>query len=442
MSKVRTRFAPSPTGFLHIGGARTAFFSFLYAKKLGGEMILRIEDTDKERSEKKYEEDILSGLDWLQIGYSEIFRQSERADRHSSLLKKLIDENKAYLSKGERGERKEVIRLRNNGGEVVFNDLIRGEIKTDVRDLGDFVVAKSLEEPVFHFANVADDGDMKISHIIRGEDHISNTPRQILISEALGFARPQYAHIPLILAPDKSKLSKRHGAVSVIQYKKMGYLPEAMINYLAFLGWNPGDDREILSLKELIEEFSLEKIHKGGAVFNVEKLNWVNKQYINRLSENEYLKIAEDYVPEKYKNNAPDYSPSLKKLLLFYKTSIVKFEGLKELFDSGELRWFFGLNEKDITSEKIVWKNDENKATKRHLKEIVFRLKNLEDFSSENVKAEIQPLADERGRASVLHPMRFSLSGRDRSPDPFSMAGLLGKEETIKRLNRAIKLLS
>ena len=203
MSKVRTRFAPSPTGFLHIGGARTAFFSFLYAKKLGGEMILRIEDTDKERSEKKYEEDILSGLDWLQIGYSEIFRQSERADRHSSLLKKLIDENKAYLSKGERGERKEVIRLRNNGGEVVFNDLIRGEIKTDVRDLGDFVVAKSLEEPVFHFANVADDGDMKISHIIRGEDHISNTPRQILISEALGLARPQYAHIPLILAPDR-----------------------------------------------------------------------------------------------------------------------------------------------------------------------------------------------------------------------------------------------
>ena len=227
----RVRIAPSPTGNLHIGTARTALFNFLFARKEGGVFIVRIEDTDKERNKPEYEKNIIDGFNWLGIKYDEFYRQSERADSHKKWLKKLIDENKAYLSKEEEGgNRDEVIRFRNPNRDISFEDTVRGQVSFNTEELGDFVIARSMDEPLYHFAVVVDDFEMNINHVIRGEDHISNTPRQILIQEAIGAPRPKYSHIPLILAKDRSKMSKRHGAVSINEFKDRGFLPEAMVN--------------------------------------------------------------------------------------------------------------------------------------------------------------------------------------------------------------------
>ena len=240
--EIRTRLAPSPTGFLHIGTARTALFNWLFTRKNNGKLFLRIEDTDKERSKIEFEEDIKESLSWLGINWDEFLRQSDRKEIHAKYITKLLETGAAYVSKDEpayrtgRGEGKgEVIRFKNPGKKVKFNDVIRGDIEFETKDLGDFVIAKDIQTPLYHLAVVVDDADMKISHVIRGDDHISNTPRQILIQEALGFLRPQYAHIPLILGKDRSKLSKRDGAEAVADYRKMGYPPEAMFNFLGLL---------------------------------------------------------------------------------------------------------------------------------------------------------------------------------------------------------------
>ncbi len=267
--------APSPTGPFHIGGVRTALYNFLYAKQHGGKFILRIEDTDKERSKPEYETDIIESLKWLGLNYDELYKQSDRGEVYKKYLKKLISDDLAYEAEDK------VIRFRNPGKDVIFNDVIRGEIKFNTEELGNFVIAKSLDEPLYHLAVVVDDHESGITHVIRGEDHISNTPRQILLQEALGAPRPIYAHLPLILAPDRSKLSKRkHGeSVSLDYYKNKGYLPEAILNYLALLGWNPGTEQEIFTLKELIQVFNLSKVHKGGAMFDEKKLAWVNRKH-------------------------------------------------------------------------------------------------------------------------------------------------------------------
>ncbi len=278
--------APSPTGKLHIGTARTALFNYLFTRQNGGKFILRIDDTDLERSTSEFEKNILDGLSWLGLEYDELFRQSERTDIYVSYLKKMVENGGAYISKEEvkeEGQRSEVIRLKNPNKKVVFEDLIRGTVEFDTTELGDFVVAKSLEEPLYHLASVVDDIEMNITHVIRGEDGISNTPRQILIQEAIGAPRPIYAHLPLILASDRSKLSKRkHGEMVWIDtYRDKGYSAEALINYLALLGWNPGTDQEIFTLEELIKIFSLSRVHKGGAMFDEKKLAWVNRKHFN-----------------------------------------------------------------------------------------------------------------------------------------------------------------
>jgi glutamyl/glutaminyl-tRNA synthetase len=292
--KVIVRFPPSPTGNLHIGTARTLLFNYLFARKQGGKIVMRFEDTDKERSRKEFEENILDGLKWLGIGFDEgPLRQTERGEVYKKYLQKMLDEGSAYVSQEmegdptsprlQRARSKEVIRYKNHNKVIKFEDAVRGEIEFDTTELKDFVIAKSLEEPLYHFAVVVDDHEMGVTHVIRGEDHISNTPRQILIQEAIGATRPVYAHIPLILAPDRSKLSKRHGATAVSEYREKGYLPEAMVNYLALLGWNPGTEQEIFTMEELIKEFDLKKIQKGGAIFDEKKLQWVNKEHIKRL---------------------------------------------------------------------------------------------------------------------------------------------------------------
>ena len=333
---VRTRFAPSPSGFFHVGSARTALFNYLFAKKNGGKFILRIEDTNPETSKKEYEQDIINSLEWLGFEWDEFHRQSERKDVYKKYLEKLLSKEKAYYcfcseeeleaqsqyqtSIGEsprysgkcgklehkeiqeclsRGK-KSIIRFRTTDKIIKVKDLIRGELELDTNIIGDFSIARDLESPLYNFSVTVDDAEMKISHVIRGEDLLSNLPRQILIQEALGFPQVQYAHLPLLLGPDRSKLSKRHNAPSVTTFREDGYLPEAIINFLAFLGWNPGDEREIYSLPSLIKEFSLERVQKGGAIFNIQRLDFMNGFYIRQRS---IEKLTELCVPYLIKSN-------------------------------------------------------------------------------------------------------------------------------------------
>jgi len=280
--KVIVRIAPSPTGPIHIGNIRTALFNYIFAKQNRGKCLLRIEDTDKERSKKEYEDNIIENLKWLGLETdSKIWHQSERLDVYKKYLNKLINEDKAYISQETEGENREVVRFRNPNKKVTFDDLVRGEISFDTTELGDFIVAKNIDEPIYHLAVAVDDFESGVTHIIRGEDHISNTPRQILVQEAIGAPRPLYAHLPLILAKDRSKLSKRkHGeSVSLDYYREKGYLPEAILNYLALLGWNPGTEKEIFTLEELIKEFNIKKVNKAGARLDEKKLAWVNRKH-------------------------------------------------------------------------------------------------------------------------------------------------------------------
>ena len=323
MTQIVTRFAPSPTGLLHAGNYRTAVFSYLFARQRGGKFILRIEDTDKERSKKEYEDNILESLKWLGLDYDEFHRQSERAPAHKKYLKQLIDGGFAYVSKEEaagegddKARRKEVIRFKNPNIKVKFHDLIRGEIEVDTTDLKDFVIAKDLDTPLFHLAVVADDFDMGVTHVVRGEDHISNTPRQILIQRAIGAPEPVYAHIPLILAPDRTKLSKRKGALALTEYRDRGYLPQAVLNYLALLGWNPGTEQEILSLDDLLKQFDISKVQKGGAIFNEEKLRWINKEYLKLLSAERAGEEVLARLPENLREEAKK-NPASKSLPVF-----------------------------------------------------------------------------------------------------------------------------
>lgn len=437
--KIITRFPPSPTGFLHVGSARTALYNYLFAKQNGGEMLFRLEDTDKERSKKEFEEEIIESLGWLGIEFdqSKMFRQSERSDVYKKYLEKMIADGTAYISKEadvKEGGREEVIRFKNPNKEVVFEDTVRGEIKFDTTELGDFVIAKSLDEPLYHLTVIVDDFDIGVTHVIRGDDHISNTPRQILIQEAIGAPRPIYTHLPLILASDRSKLSKRHGAVSIQEYKKNGYLPEALINYLALLGWNPGTDQEIFSLKELTEQFNLNKIQKGGAIFDMVKLGWINSQHIKKMSDEDLKENISGFLTEDYKKR------DLDKVLPIIKERIEKFEDVKEMIEVGELDYFFEAPQYEV--ESLLWKEDTKDIAKSHLEEVVKKLGDVSDFTAEKIKEELWDFATEQGRGSVLWPMRFALSGRDKSPDPFTLAQILGKEETIKRLKTAAEKLS
>ena len=437
--QVVTRFAPSPTGLFHIGSARTALFNYLYAKKHNGKFILRVEDTDKTRSEKQYEDDITSGLKWLGLDWDEFHRQSERTEVYKKYLQKLLDEDKAYLDG-------KAIRFKNPNKKVVFNDLIRGEISTQTDDVGDFVIAKDLDAPLFHFTVVVDDYEMGVTDVIRGEDHIPNTPRHILLQEALGFDIPNYAHLPLILGADRSKLSKRHGAASLNEYKNMGYLPEAIINFIAFIGWNPGDEREIFSKDELVKEFSLERIQKSAGIFNLERLDWYNREYLKKLP----MKDLEIYVAEELKTEDKIF---VKKIAPIIVDRINKISDIGEL-KKGELSFFF--NEPEYSKEMLLWKParppageagpsggkepDFNK-TKKHLEEVVKFLNGLNEneFVSDKIKEVIWNYAEKEGKGNVLWPMRAALTGLDKSPDPFAVAEVLGKDKTIKRLKYAIE---
>ncbi|MFZ2886510.1 MAG: glutamate--tRNA ligase family protein, partial [Minisyncoccia bacterium] len=343
---MRVRIAPSPTGFFHIGTARTALYNYLFAKKVGGTFVIRIEDTDRARSTKEFQEDIFNSFEWLGLTFDETYIQSEHLDRHRELLKKLVDEDKAYISKepakDDESRVVEVVRLRNPGKIITFTDVIRGDITFDTTELKDFVLARAIDDPLYHFAVVVDDGDAKITHIIRGEDHISNTPRQILIQEALGLPRPVYAHLPLILAPDRTKMSKRKHQTALKDFRARGYLPEAMINFIALLGWSEGEgDKEIFSREELIQAFSLERIHKGGAVFNEEKLRWFNKEYLHKLPEKEFAETVFMKLKESLSSRVSWNDEMGTALIPIVRERIATWGDVSLLVEDGEFDYFF-----------------------------------------------------------------------------------------------------
>lgn len=441
MSKVVTRFAPSPTGFLHAGNYRTALFAYIFAKKNKGKFLLRIEDTDKARSKKEFEDNIIESLQWLGLANDGFERQSERISFHKKYLERLIDAGHAFVSKEtprEPGGRTEVIRFRNPNKKVRFDDLIRGPIEFDTTELGDFVIARSMDEPVFHLVVVADDHDMGITHIIRGEDHISNTPRQILIAEALGFESPKYAHIPLLLAPDRSKLSKRKGAKAITEYRDAGYLPAALINYLALLGWNPGDDREVMTLDEIIAAFDLAKVQKAGAVFDEEKLKWMNKQYMTKLSDAEYIVEARKFLGKEISEKL------LQNALPVIRDRAQTFGEIRDMFkrqEGSEAELGFAIETPSYEAKKLIGKGETAENTSLYLKKIIELLTPVASFTADEVKKAVWPYAEEKGRGNVLWPMRFALTGRDKSPDPFLSAAILGQEESLRRLDHAARSL-
>ena len=446
---VVTRFAPSPTGKLHSGAYRTAIFAYLYARHHGGQFILRIEDTDKERSLKEHEENIIDSLTWLGLEYDGFFRQSEHVARHKEVLQQLVESGHAYISKEEAkdgsGVIKEIVRFKNPKEVVSFHDEIKGTVSMDTTDLGDFVIAKNINEPLFHLAVVVDDFDEGVTHVIRGEDHVSNTPRQILIQRAIGAPTPIYAHLPLVLGLDKQKLSKRKGALAVTEYRDQGYLPQALLNMVAMVGWNPGTEQELFSKEELISVFDLTKVQKSPAVFNEEKLNWFNREYIKPMSQQEFWGYAHHGLFGSIVQNESAHHEILKKIEPLLRERMTKFSDMHLFFGRadgstvGEFDYFF--KAPVVDDKMLVWKELREDAdglakTKGFLKDVAGLLEAVpeDSWNAEGVKAAIWSYAEEKGRGLVLWPLRVSLSGREKSPDPFELAGILGKAETLKRL--------
>jgi glutamyl-tRNA synthetase len=440
---VVVRVPPSPTGNLHIGTARTALFNYLFARHHGGSILFRSEDTDRERSKPEYEKNIIDGLSWLGISFTNKvpIRQSERTNVYKTAIQKLLSTDKAYISKEDsvkEGGRSEVIRFRNPNMRITFNDIIRGEISFDTTELKDFIIAKSIEEPLYHLAVVVDDIDSGVTHVIRGEDHISNTPRQILLIEALGATRPHYAHIPLILAPDRSKLSKRHGAVAVSEYRSQGFMSEALINYLALLGWNPGTENEVFTLDQLIEQFDLAKVQKGGAIFNIEKLKWFNREHIKRTSQEKQKEAVASALPPRVRT-LPGYSDEkLIRALPILLERITVYDDVRIMGENGELDYFFSAP--SYSPEKLLWKGEGGLSdVVRRLTEVKHLVNTLPTQPTESQAKEVLwPYAESEGRGAVLWPLRYCLSGLPKSPDPFTIIALIGRDEALARITHGI----
>ena len=419
---VRTRFAPSPTGFLHLGGARTALFSWIYARKNNGEFILRIEDTDKTRSKKEYLDEILESLSWLGIDWDRIFYQSQRLNIYQEYAKKLVDEGKAYCKEG-------AIYFKYEFKRIKFVDLIKGEIEFERLPKEEEVIIKSDGTPTYNFSCVIDDALMGITHVIRGEDHISNTPKQILIYEALGFNPPYFAHLPLILSPDKTRLSKRKGAVSIREYREEGYLKEAILNYFLLLGWSPKDNREIISIEEAQDIFDIEDISKSNASLSPEKLDWINSEYIKRKSPEELTSLVENYLINKgFKEINKEY---LKKVVVLFKERITK---LADLLDWAYFCFYDDFSYAPDT-EKIL-----ERDLSQEVEVLKERLSKIENFTKEEIEKEFRDTAASLGLKArdLVHPVRVALTGRRVGPGLFETMEVLGKEKVIKRLERLI----
>jgi len=433
--------APSPTGNLHVGTARTALYNYLYAKRFGGKFIMRIEDTDKERSRKEYEDEILEGLSWLGMSWDGFYRQSERAEIYRGYLERMIERGVAYISeeesKKEEGKSVQVVRLRNPNTTITFEDEVRGEITFDTTELGDFVIARSLDDALYHFTVVVDDHEMGVTHVIRGEDHISNTPRQILIQEAIGAQRPLYAHLPLLLGTDRSKLSKRHGATQLNSYREQGYLKDALVNYLALLGWNPGTDEELFTLAQLEQIFDLGGVQKSGAIFDIEKLNWVNKEHLKRVDDPSFLTLVTERLPERVRALPQFDTARLMRALPVIRERISVPHEITTYAEAGEYDFAFAQPVHDPAL--IKWKNDDTpRASLPRLQKLAEIISTIpEGADAESVKERIWDYAVETGKGEVLWPLRVALTGKERSPDPFTVISIIGSAEAYKRVRTA-----
>ena len=464
MSKVRTRFAPSPTGDLHIGGARTALFSWLLARHAQGVFILRIEDTDVARSTRESIQVILDAMTWLGMDWDEgPFYQTQRISFYQEAAEKLLKEGRAYrcyctpeeletkreaaLKAGIKPKydrtclhrksfptgRPSAIRfLSPEEGKTVVEDLIQGRVEFENTELDDLIIMRSDGLPTYNFSVVVDDATMGITHVVRGNDHLNNTPRQIQIYQALGYPIPKFGHVPMILGPDKKKLSKRHGAQSVMEYQKMGYLPQAVVNYLVRLGWSFGDQEEFTH-EELIEKFSLEAVGKSAAAINPGKLDWLNAQYIKRIELDELVQRVQPFLEAKgYSNIDPDL---LGKALLSLR------ERVKTLVEMAEVSEFY-FREEIAYDEKAAGKFL-NRETIPMLEQVITSLSKESILGKENVHRLIQQLAETRGEplVKIAQPIRVALTGRTVSPPIDEVMEVLGKGKVIERLQRAIEYI-
>lgn len=484
MSEVRVRFAPSPTGYLHIGGARTALFNWLFARKMGGKLILRIEDTDTERLKEDSVSQILTSLKWLGLNWDEgpeaggdcgPYYQSERRELYSKYAQQLLDEGKAYYCfctpadlEAEREKQRaakqpfryartcrdldpEVAKARAAAGEpysvrikiptegsITVHDLIHGDVTFNMDQFDDFVIVKSNGMPTYNFAVVVDDHLMGMTHVLRAEEHLSNTPKQLLIYEALGFEPPKFGHMPMILAPDRSKLSKRHGATSVEEFRAQGYLPEAIINYLTLLGWGPGDEREIFTLEETVKLFELEQMSKKAAVYDTKKLTWMNGQYLSELPLEKILPEAETFfikdglVTKEWLAENKEYFAKL------VDTVRVRVKTLQEVADASA--YFF--KDVEVYDEKGVAKHFKPEAAEL-LEKCIAALEADEVFDLTSTEAIYNKIAADNGLAlgKVIHPTRLALTGRTVSPGMFDVMVLLGKEKTLARMRKAVEYI-
>ena len=462
MIKVRTRFAPSPTGDLHIGGARTALFNWLLARHNQGVLILRIEDTDVARSTRESIQVILDAMTWLGMDWDEgPFYQSQRIPLYKEVAERLLKEGKAYrcyctpeelevkreaalraglkpkydrtcLHQGvSYPDRPYAIRfLSSDEGETVVDDLIQGRVEFDNAELDDLIILRSDGLPTYNFSVVVDDMTMEITHVIRGNDHLNNTPRQIQIYQALGYPLPKFGHVPMILGPDKKKLSKRHGAQSVMEYKKMGYLPQAVVNYLVRLGWSHGDQEEF-TREELIEKFSLEAVGRSAAAINPGKLDWLNARYIKKIELEELVQRVRPFMEAKgYLITDPD---RLRKALSSLR------ERVKTLVEMADLSEFYFCEE--IAYDEKAAGKFLNKEAMPMLEQVITSLSKESILQKENVHRLIQQLAETRGEplVKIAQPIRVALTGKTVSPPINEVMEALGKTEVIKRLQRAIE---
>jgi len=484
--KIKTRIAPSPTGIMHIGNLRTALYNYLFAKQNGGEFLLRIEDTDRERFVEGATEKVYEILEWAGIQWDnkDPMVQSERIDIYKKYAQQLVEEEMAYycfctpeelkqmreeqqkkklppkyngrcrkLSKEEvkeklTGHKPYVIRLKvPENQSIEFNDTVYGKIKYNSSDVDDQILIKSDGFPTYHLAVVIDDHEMGITHIMRGEDWLPSTPKHVLLYQAFGLEAPEFIHLPNILGENRKKLSKRTGDVSAESFKEQGYLPEALINYLALLGWNPGTEQEIFSLEELIKSFDIKKIHKAGAVFDIKKLDNINGQYIRKLKVEKLKELCLPYLEKTY---------NLKKFNDKYIEAVVKLEQerLKKLSDITENTKLFFIDELEYEAELLVWKKMKNPPSpdgygeamqklNDNLTIIKQKLVEIDAWNKDNLEKEVMDFIAENNltNGEVLWPLRVALSGQQNSPGPFEIMDVLGKEESLKRIQDGIKKL-
>lgn len=430
---IRVRFAPSPTGNLHIGGARTALFNWIYAQAKGGKFVLRIEDTDKLRSKKEFVDEILGSLTWLKFNWDEIYYQGERFALYREYADKLLKTGKAYIEKSEDG--REAVIFKVQPQKIKLQDLIRGEIEFDTATIKDQVMIKSDGTPTYNFACVVDDALMNITHVVRGDDHISNTPKQIMFYEALGFNLPLFAHLPLIMGTEGGRLSKRTGATAISDYRQMGYLPEALVNYLLLLSWSPGENREVIDIKEAAKIFDIKHVNKTAATFDLKKLSWINNQYLKNEDPEKLTDqlvpelISKDYIQEN--NFDRNYLISLVKLFQ---------PRLSVLNDFSDWADFFFVNEVNIDPEakdKYL-----NRDFSKEFKLFIARIEALADFNVASIEQAFRDLVQELGlEAKVLiHPIRVALTGKTIGPGLFDVVYYLGKEKTKQRLMKFVRV--